>query len=105
LPLAPAFGDPRSEACRERVFAGLLAEGMRDLPPARHTELLAKDVAMRFRRPWRDAKPLSNFFVGAARCDQLDDLPLSPSENRRALLHDRRHGRDANNGVPACLLT
>jgi hypothetical protein len=78
---------------------------MRDLPPACDTELLAKDVTVRLRRPWRDAKPLSDFFVGAARCDQLDDLPLPWSECQRAPLQHRRHGRDANNGVSPWLLT
>ena len=59
---------------------------------------------MGLRRPWRDAEPLSNLFVGATGRDELHDLLLSRSQNGRALLHRRRHGRDANNGVLACQL-
>jgi len=77
---------------------------VRNLPPPRDAELLPQDVTMGLRRPWRDAEPLSNLFVGATGRDQLYDLLLSQSQNGRALLHRRRHGRDANNGVLACQL-
>lgn len=88
---------------RERVFAGPLAERVRDLTPARNAKLLAKHVAVRLRRSRRDAEPLSDFFVGATRCNQLDDLPLAWSQDWRALLQRRRHVCDRNNGVSGCL--
>jgi len=59
---------------RERIVAGDLAVRVRDLPSPRNTELLPQDVAMRLRRPWRDAEALSNLFVRAAGRDQLDLL-------------------------------
>lgn len=90
---------------RERVLASQRAVGMRDLPSPRHAELLTKNVAVRLRRSWRDAEPLSNLLVRATGRDQLHDLPLSRGQNRRARLQHRRHSRDANNGVLACLLT
>ena len=104
VPSVPASGTPGSEAFRERVVAGQFSVRAGDLPPPRHAELLTQDVAVRLRRPWRDAEPLSNLFVGAAGRDQLDDLFLSWSQNGRPLLQHRRHGRDANNAVPAWLL-
>jgi hypothetical protein len=105
VPSVPRFRSYRSEALRERVVARQFSVRERDLPPSRDTELLPQDIAMRFRRPWRDAEPLSNLFVGATCRDQLDDLLLSRSQNGRARLQHRRHGLDGNKVVPAWLLT
>src|SRR4029450_2159653 len=87
-----------------RIVAGQFSVRARDLPPSRDAELLPEDIAVRLRRPWRDAKPLSNLFVGATVRDQLDDLLLSRSQNGRARLEHRRHGIDGNNEVLVWLL-
>jgi hypothetical protein len=89
---------------RERVVARQFSVRARDLPTPRHAELLPQDIAMRLRRPWRDAEPLSNLFVRIAGRDQLDDLLLSWSQNGRARLQHRRHGPDANKDVLSWLL-
>jgi hypothetical protein len=103
VPSVPAPGVFGGEALGERIFASPLAERVRDLTPTRHAKLLTKHVAVRLRRSRRDAEPLSDFFVGATRCNQLYDLPLPWSQDWRALLQRRRHVRDANNGVSGCL--
>ena len=105
VPSVPASGTPGSEALRERVVAGQFSVRARDLSAPRHAELLPQDIAMRLRRPWRDAEPLSNLLVGATGRDQLDDLLLSRSQNGRARLQHRRHSRDANKIVFSWLLT
>src|SRR5262249_7858735 len=81
VPSVPPSGGSGGEAWREGVAAGQFSVRERDLPPPRDTELLSQDIAMRLRCPWRDAKPLSNFLIGAACRDQLDDLFLSFSQN------------------------
>jgi hypothetical protein len=105
VPSVPASGGSGGEASRERVVAGQFSIRERDLSPPRDTELLAQDIAMRLRRPWRDAQPLSNFLIGAACRDQLDDLLLSRSQNGRARLQHRRHSPDGNKLVNDCLST
>src|SRR4029450_11927184 len=85
--------------------AGRSAAGARVLRPPGDYALLPENIAVRLRRPWRDAKPLSNLFVGATVRDQLDDLLLSRSQNGRARLEHRRHGIDGNNEVLVWLLT
>jgi len=105
VPSVPASGATGSEALRERVVAGQFSVRERDLPPPRDAELLPQDIAMRLRRPWRDSKPLSNFFVGATSRDQLDNLLLSRSQNGRVRLQHRRHSLDGNKVVHAWLLS
>src|SRR2546421_11387471 len=105
VPSVPASGTPGSEALRERVVAGQFSVRARDLSTPRDAELLPQDVAMRLRRPWRDAEPLSNLFVRVPGRAQLDDLLLSRSHNGRACLQHRRHSPDGNKGVLSWLLT
>src|SRR5205814_3083578 len=105
VPSGPASGTPGSEALRERVVAGQFSVRARDLSTPRDAELLPQDIAMRLRRPWRDAEPLSNLFVRVPGRDQLDDLLLSRSQNGRGRLQHRRHSPDGNKGVLSWLLT
>ena len=77
LPSAPDAGNRgRRKLTSKGVFTCERPEGGWDLPPPRHPELLAKDIAMRLRRPRGDAEPLSDLFVRAAQRDQLDHLAL-----------------------------
>ena len=100
----PRDRKPRGHGCvgassrRERLEAG--GEGIpprqrpvrdRDLTSSGHTELLPQRVAMRLRRPWRDAQVLADLRVRASGCDQLDDLPLTLGDLRRCVRRRLNH--------------
>src|SRR5581483_3603323 len=79
LPSAPdrAGGRRRHELTSEGVFTSERPERSGYLPPPRHAELLAQDIAVRFRRPRGDAEFLPDLFVRAPQRDQLDHLALA----------------------------
>src|SRR5205823_5183697 len=79
-PSAPGAGQSRRKLACEGVLAGERLERGRDLPPPRHAELLAKDVAVRLRRSRRDAETLSDLVVRAPARDQHNDLELALGE-------------------------
>src|SRR5207248_11720806 len=86
----PAAGSPAAGTCGsasgedrgEGVLPGRGAIRSRNLPPPRHAELLSQRVAVRLRRPRRNAEALSDFLVRTAGCDQCDDLSLAGSDLR-----------------------
>ena len=84
LPSAPCAGSSRCKLPGEGVFPRERPEGSGDLSPPGDAELLSKDVAVRLRRPWRDAEPDADLFIRATPGDQLDhlELPLSQDERR-----------------------
>ena len=103
-PSVPGCGGSRSEASCERVVAGEQPIGDGDLTPSSHSELLPEDVAMRFRRPRRDAQPLADLVVRETLCDQLDDLALPVGDLQLPLVQYLCHVADANNGSAGCTL-
>ena len=98
-PSVPGVGG--SEAFRERVFAGQQPVGDRDLPPSGDAELLAQDVAVRLRRPRRDAEALADLVVRQPGGDQLDHLALPLRDPEVPLGQHLCHAADANNAVAA----
>ena len=103
-PSVPGCGGSGSEASRERVVAGEQPIGDGNLTPARHAELLPEDVAVRLRRPRRDAQPLADLVVRETLCDQLDDLALPLGDLQLPLVQYLCHVAEANNGPAACTL-
>src|ERR687887_2042592 len=85
LPSVPEAGRSRLEAWGEGVLSSERAVCNWDLPPPRAPELLPKHVAVRFGCARRDTEPLTDFLVGAAGCDQLDDLALAIGDRRLRL--------------------
>ena len=63
-------------AGRQRVLTRQQSERDRDLSPPRNAELLPQHVAMRLRRPRRDAEYEPDLVVRQALRDQLDHLAL-----------------------------
>ena len=101
LPSAPDAGYRRRRKLTSKgVFTCERLECGRDLPPPRHPELLAKDIAMRLRSSRRDAEPLSDLFVRAAQRDQLDHLALPLGQRDIRSVGGASHGRDATPRVP-----
>ena len=98
-PSAPVVGSRRLQACRQRVLSRQQPERDRNLPPSRHAQLLPQHVAMRLRRPRRDAETASDLLVRATVSDQLDHLTLPIRDDGRALMQDFDHGGDGNNGL------
>src|SRR3954470_12303344 len=76
-PSAPVLGTRRSQPPRQRVLTRQQPEGDWNLPPPRDAELLPQDVAVRLRRPWRNAEHQPDLLVRQALCDQLDHLALT----------------------------
>ena len=103
-PSVPGCGGSGSEASCERVVAGQEPIRDGDLTPSGHAELLPEHVAMRLRRPRRDAQPLPDLVVRETLCDQLDDLALPIGDLQFPLVQYLCHVADANNGSAACTL-
>src|SRR5438093_12998771 len=70
---------------RERIVAGHGAIRGRDLPPPGDAELLSQRIAVRLRRPRRDAEAFADFLVRTAGCDECDDLALASGDLRNAI--------------------
>ena len=103
-PSVPGCGGSGSEASCERVVAGQEPIRDGDLTPSGHAELLPEHVAMRLRRPRRDAQPLPDLVVRETLCDQLDDLALPIGDLHLPLVQYLCHVADANNGPAGCTL-
>ena len=98
-PSVPGVGGARSEALQERVFAGQKAICDRDLASARDAELLAQDVAMRFRRSRRDAKPHADLVVRKAGGNELHDFALPLGDLQDPPAEHLCHAAEATSAV------